>query len=842
MRNEQKKHTSKRKFQVEALEDRRLMAVVYGDGLASNWQNWSWETAVNPSSGAQVYSGSASMAVRHTGEWGGLYLRNNAGVNFSSTDEVRFQIHGGSGGQQLKFFAVDTSDTFIEMGDVTPTAGQWTEFTMDFPEFGAPQDIVGLVLQEYTGNPANLYYVDQIEIGDYVIEPGGETLPGPNITINANTVNGQISDGVYGLNFADPQLAADIDLPVNRWGGNSTTRFNYQLDATNLASDFFFENYPNENDNVAQLPLGNASDTFVEENQQSGAETIMTIGTIGWTPNSRQIQGSFPVDVYGPQQEVNMYRPNHGNGVALDGSFIQNDPSITSNQIDETFATGWINHLTSQHGAADDGGVRYYALDNEPMLWNSTHRDVHPEPASYDEVRDKGVSYAAAVKQADPDAQVLGPSVWGWTAYWYSALDAAPGGAWWNNPQDRNAHGGEPFLPWYLGEMAAAETQTGTRLLDYLDIHYYPQAEGVALEPAGDLDTQARRLRTTRSLWDPSYQDESWINEDVQLIPRMRDWIDSEYPGTKLAITEYNFGGVEHINGAVTQADVLGIFGREGVDIATMWGPPDADDPAGYAFRMFRNYDGVGTDGSKFGETSLGADSGDSDQVSVFASQRQSDGATTVVLINKTTEARETPVDFSATVGDVAAEIYTYDSSNLNQIVRGSDVMIDDGQIELTLPAYSITLLELPGDGDGIRGDFNSDGTIDVADIDLICEAVHDGNNAAFFDLTGDGLVDSADMDEMILNVVGTLHGDANLDRVVDISDFNVWNANKFSTDRGWSGGDFNCDGVTDISDFNVWNSNKFQSANRAMPNLELDKVDAEEEDDSRIWQCIVGA
>ncbi len=52
----------------------------------------------------------------------------------------------------------------------------------------------------------------------------------------------------------------------------------------------------------------------------------------------------------------------------------------------------------------------------------------------------------------------------------------------------------------------------------------------------------------------------------------MRDWVAKDYPGTKLAITEYNWGGQEHINGAVAQADILGIFGREGLDIGTLLG------------------------------------------------------------------------------------------------------------------------------------------------------------------------------------------------------------------------------------------------------------------------------
>jgi len=128
------------------------------------------------------------------------------------------------------------------------------------------------------------------------------------------------------------------------------------------------------------------------------------------------------------------------------------------------------------------------------------------------------------------------------------------------------------LVAWYLQQMKAYQTLHGTRLLDYLDLHHYPQADGVALGSAASAATQALRPRSKRSLWDPSYMDESWISDlqpggvAVQMIPRMKAWVNENYPGTKLAITEYNWGALENINGALAQADVFGIFGREGLE------------------------------------------------------------------------------------------------------------------------------------------------------------------------------------------------------------------------------------------------------------------------------------
>jgi hypothetical protein len=518
------------------------------------------------------------------------------------------------------------------------------------------------------------------------------------LTVDAGTVQHPISPLIYGINFASSALAADLDLPVNRWGGNATTRYNWQNDATNRASDWYFENYPNDNDDPGSLPFDSSSDDFTQQNLATNTETLLTIPMTGWAAKSRDIICGFSVTLYGPQQSVDPFRPDCGNGVMPGGAYITgNDPLDANTPIDETFVQDWIDHLTGQFGTATTGGVQFYDLDNEPMLWDTTHRDVHPTPTSYDEMRDRAYLYAAAIKAADPTAETLGPVTWGWTAYFYSALDWAAGGSWWNNPVDRNAHGGVPFTEWYLQQMQAYEQANGVRLLDYLDLHYYPQGGGIALSGAGDAATQALRLRSTRSLWDPTYIDESWIGQSgeppVRLIPRMQEWVANNYPGTKTAVTEYNWGALDHINGALTQADVLGIFGREGLDLATLWAGPAFDDPGAFAFRMFRNYDGLG---GKFGDESVTAVSDDQDQLSVYASRRGSDAALTIMVINKSGGDLAAGVALTGfpTVG--WAQAYRYSGADLGQIVQLANQPVGAGGFTATFPANSITLFVLP--------------------------------------------------------------------------------------------------------------------------------------------------
>ena len=116
------------------------------------------------------------------------------------------------------------------------------------------------------------------------------------------------------------------------------------------------------------------------------------------------------------------------------------------------------------------------------------------------------------------------------------------------------------------------------------------------------------------------------------LIPRMKNWVAAMYPGTKIGITEYNWGAENHINGATAQADILGIFGRENLDLATRWTTPDATTPTYKAMKMYRNYDG---NKSGFGDVSLNAAVGNPDNVSAYAATRSSDNAMTIMVINK---------------------------------------------------------------------------------------------------------------------------------------------------------------------------------------------------------------
>ncbi len=528
-----------------------------------------------------------------------------------------------------------------------------------------------------------------------VAEPGSSAAvrrdkAGDQVTLTVDAGKGRhaISALVYGVNFASqvPGLKKAFRVPVDRWGGNSTSRYNYTNNTYNTGSDYYFENIVAGGDGTLN--------SFIKTDRKRHSRSLVTVPMVGWvskdSPSEHPFTCSFPRTDFPSQNDFDFWDSNCGNGVN-GGTNLTADPTTTSRAAGPDFVQQMVSHLVSSYGAARHGGVRFYDLDNEPDLWNSTHRDVHPDPLSESELWSKSQATARAVKNADPTADVVGPSDWGWCAYYYSAVDNCGG-----STHDRDAHGGIPFGQWYLKQFARAQKTSGTRLLDYFDEHFYPQENGVALSPAGDAATQTLRLRSTRALWDPRYVDESWISEanggkPLAWIRTMRAWVKKRYPGTKTAITEYNWGALDSINGALAQADVLGIFGRERLGLATLWGPTKARDPWAYAFRMYRNYDGHG---GRFGGTSVRAASSNQDRLAVYAATR-GDGALTMMVINKTGSAIRAPIKLQHFAAGQKAHVFRYSSAHLHAIVRGSGLAVTGRRLTTTYPGSSITLLVL---------------------------------------------------------------------------------------------------------------------------------------------------
>jgi alpha-L-arabinofuranosidase len=512
------------------------------------------------------------------------------------------------------------------------------------------------------------------------------------IAVDASAARHPISPLIYGINFGTPATLQDLRVPVNRSGGNSASAYNWRIDARNAGKDWYFEslavNPADINDQFGER--------FVALTQAAGATPILTIPMLGRVAKlgpQRQTLASFSIARYGPQ-------PNHdvdgftdaGNGIAPGGTPIEgNDANDATIADDPRNEQARVAELVKQFGGASAGGVRYYALDNEPSLWQLIHRDVHAIGAHASEIAQKVMAYSRAVKAADPHAQIVAPEEWGWQGYFYSGFDQqyAVDHGLDHAPDRENETHGMAYVPWLLTQWKAAGHP-----VDLFSLHFYPQSgeyaeTGVTNSPAVAL----MRNRSTRDLWDPNYKDPTWINSVVALIPLMRHWVQTYYyPGTPIGITEYNWGGDSLMNGATAQADVLGIFGREGLDLATRWGTLDPSMPVYKAFKLYRNYD---DQGAAFGTTSIAASAPDPDTVSAFAALRDGDSAMTVIVINKQLDrAADATVSLAHFAGQGVAQ--TWQLAN-NQLLRMPDARYQEGTLRANLPPQSVTLFVLRG-------------------------------------------------------------------------------------------------------------------------------------------------
>lgn len=504
----------------------------------------------------------------------------------------------------------------------------------------------------------------------------------PILTVDAAANRHPINPDIYGIaSFGlDPAFAKEIEVPNVRWGGDTTTRYNWLVDSSNMGFDWYFLGGCSSTP-LPAFPLcgttnpvpGYSVDQMIATYAAAGARPLITIPIIPFVNRSAAASCSFPVSTYGPQQQTDPQdHPNGqqcGNSLSVVGDQIV-DTDIYANHVDNSVSLqqGWIQHLIAMFGTAANGGVPYYQLDNEPSGWWNTHRDIMPSGSDYPTIVSLGQSYAAMIKAIDPSASVFGPSD-------YS------GYGWMGDPARQNGlYAGQ----YYLQQMAAYDQRHGQRILDYFDEHYYAASSDDASE-----------LASTRTLWDPTYTSSlsSIFPAPLQLIPRFKGWIQQYYPGTKLSISEYGFSsGRNPLVDGITEADVLGIFGREGLDFANMWTVPMPPAPVLAAFQIFRNYDGQG---GQYGDVAVESDSSNQGALSVYGAQRSSDQALTVLVINKTTQPIATTLSL-ANFSAATASVFSYSGANLAGVLPAGEVGVAADQIDYTYPAYSATLFIIP--------------------------------------------------------------------------------------------------------------------------------------------------
>ncbi|KAB8145969.1 hypothetical protein F8S13_02510 [Chloroflexia bacterium SDU3-3] len=608
--------------------------VLYDEALASGWENWSWGTTTDYANTAPVHSGSASLAVTYTGEWSALYLHGSAAIPADTYSLLSFWLNGGASGNQNISVKLVSGEGDFSTGVTLarPAANTWAHYELPIASLGEVPDILGIVFQDNTGGPQPVYYLDEITLGQLVQPTAGPTLtptpmpatPAPSgsvsIAIDPSADRHPISPYIYGVN----QDFANVDaLPFRRMGGNRMTGYNWENNASNAGSDYIYssDSYMCTDQSVptsqCSLP-GAVVSKFQDRSIAQGAYSLATLQMAGYV--ARDKNGTVTEAETAPSARWDQV-------VFAKGAPFTTTPVLTDGVV---YMDEFVNFLVKKYGPSTSAtGVKGYSLDNEPALWSSTHVRIHPSQLTYSEIVSRSIGLASAVKGVDPNAEIFGPAAYGFAEYLnlQSAPDAATEGA-----------GYRWFLDYYLAKLRAAETQHGKRLLDVLDLHWYPEAKGdgvrITTADAGSNATRSARMQAPRTLWDPTYTEDSWIaqwnSSFLPLLPNVQQSIDTYYPGTKLAFTEFDYGGSVDISGGIANADVLGIFGKYNVYAASHWG----NDPnyVAASYKLFRNYDG---NHSTYGSTNVRATTSDTANTSAYASLNEDGSKLHIILLNK---------------------------------------------------------------------------------------------------------------------------------------------------------------------------------------------------------------
>lgn len=571
-----------------------------------------------------------------------------------------------------------------------------------------------------------------------------------NVSIDTTAERAVISPYIYGGNWE----FNNAKLTSKRFGGNRTTGYNWENNYSSAGSDWQHSNdtYLLTNNNIPTdrwSEPGVVVSDFQDKNLTAGEKySLVTLQAAGYV--SADANGTVTAGDTAPSSRWKEVKFKKDTPLSL-------TPDTTDNYV---YMDEFVNFLVNKYGrASTPTGIKGYAIDNEPALWSSTHPRIHPEKPTCAELVDKNINLAKAVKSIDPDAETFGLVAYGFSEYndFQTATD-------WADVKGNYAW----FLDYYLDSMKKASTQQGTRLIDTLDLHWYPEAQGGGQricfnEDPSNIECNKARLQAPRTLWDPTYTENSWIaqyfSSRLPLLPKVQASIDQYNPGTKLAFTEYSYGADNHITGGIAQADVLGIMGKYGVYLATVWG---GGSYTAAGINMYTNYDG---NGAAYGNTKVKAETSDVENSSVYASVDENDDSKLhVILINKNYDSPMTVnFDINSSKNYTAGRVWSFDRSSANITEKAPIEAINSNKLTYTIPALTVCHIVLDSDAAPILyGDANNDGSVDALDFSyfkkLLMNPDIEYNKA--LDLNLDKTVDAVDfsiMKQYLLNIIHSL-------------------------------------------------------------------------------------
>jgi hypothetical protein len=514
-----------------------------------------------------------------------------------------------------------------------------------------------------------------------------------SVTVTVNPSHAHpISPYIYGINNASIIDGSPASLTLDRSGGNRSTAYNWETNASNAGSDYM---YQNDNSGTDGKEPGSLASANIAKDQKNGMASIMTV----------QMQGLVAGDVNGPVSVANPPDKKRFKKVVYEKKTVSNVPFTGAPPVsdDYVYMDEFVWAIDRKFHGQNVFGVKpstqpvFVALDNEPELWNSTHLEIQGKTGiTADSFIAKTVGLATALKKQFPDLVILGPVNYGFMGIysWSAELHASPYENNW-------------FTDKYLTALKAASTAFGRPLVDVYDFHWYPEATDGGgtritnlMSPTLTDDQVQAIVQSPRSLWDKGYRERSWIadslNQPIAILDRLQTRIAAENPGMKLALTEYNNGGGQHIAGTLAQADNLGVFGARALFAATWW-PLASKEPYTLAgFRAFRDFDGAN---QHFGDTSIEAVSSSVANVSVYVStDSKRAGRVVMVAINRSPSEQVTSIVGQPLTGAAHLFQMTAATAAKQTTIRPTAAgvqPVSGSSITLTLPALSVTTVDI---------------------------------------------------------------------------------------------------------------------------------------------------
>ena len=497
------------------------------------------------------------------------------------------------------------------------------------------------------------------------------------VSVNLSGEKKQISPYIYGVNeFGNGSSLKNVTVNNARQGGNRYTGYNWETNWSNAGEDWVNSSDTNIGDvsDGTGFAVRKLSDTCKKYNVPYKLATLQMAGYVSADKN-----GTVTEAESAPSSRWNKVEFRKNGELSL-------TPDLTD---DVVYMDEYVNYIVKTLGdASTETGIQAYSLDNEPVLWNDTHPRLHSEEVTNEELISKSIELAKVIKEIDPKAEVFGPAFWGMLP----CIQISDTDSDWNSVKNDYSW----YLDYYLKQMADAEKESGKRLLDVVDVHYYAQ----------DCSTDEAKLQAARSLYDDSYIENSWLHpyfsQYFPFLTRIQESVDKYYPGTKIAVSEYNLADISNeketgksVVSAIAETEALGCFADNNVYFATYWGTLPDCPYVESAINLYTNYDG---EGASFGDTLVDSNTEDISKATAFASiDGNDDSDVKMVLSNKDmTKSENAVISLEGTDTEYkSAVVYaiTQDSSEIRIIDVQND--LSGNKINVELPPLSVAQVVL---------------------------------------------------------------------------------------------------------------------------------------------------